>query len=590
MSDLRRDTRCRGNARRSRARGFVLGLVVISLGILSALGVGLLAVGFGARRQAVSVRTELAAMLAAEAGYEKAIFWMSRQQDMLTTLQQGAPGATGTATFPDSSCSYQVALFTFVGGRPVYRVLCRGESGAFSKVVDVLVVQAVSGWDMGMCRIPAGATETSEVNFASGETIEMPISINKLDDHPDRRDIYLWGRPDFQATVAMGESRHTSGGWDKYGPVMDLFDHGIHFSQPASKITDESSVQIKIDRFRASTKPQYRLTPTATAPVSNPQPAVQLEFFVQGNVGKVRVTDACTVRGFHQDSDWRTYDFRIQPGTNGQRYERYDIYAYHVVPEDVEQTGHQFVIDLEDTYVTQSFGGVDSAPGGQIFVNGNVIIGGPLTDHNNDQVVNGKITVAATGNIWIADSVYVDGTHDSGGKPALGNPNALGLLAQGVIKVVDPGLSLIDGIPDVADYEYVPIGRPDHPGASPPEEGRRGRRRREDNRDYFERHLPDPTVLEAAITVGGGGWGAENVQRGWYGGRKAHSGAQDYLVVRGSIAEAIRGVIGVIGADGYLKSYHMDQRLLAGILPGDIGLRGKFVPAPAGWRDYRPHD
>lgn len=47
-------------------------------------------------------------------------------------------------------------------------------------------------------------------------------------------------------------------------------------------------------------------------------------------------------------------------------------------------------------------------------------------------------------------------------------------------------------------------------------------------------------------------------------------------------------IVGITGQDGYLKHYHMDRRLLTGIIPGDIALRGKFVPAPAGWRDYRP--
>ncbi len=636
--------------------GVVLGLVVISLGILSILGVGLLAVGYGARRQAVSAKAELAAMLAAEAGYEKAVFWMSRQQDMLSTLQQGTPGATGAVTFPDSSCTYQVTLFTFVGARPVYRVVARGHSGAFEKIVDVLVVQAVSGWDMGMCRIPCSATTTDEVNFVGGEIIDMPICINILDDHPDRRDIYIWGSPDFLAPVAMGESRYTAGRSDKYREVMSLFDGGLYFNQPTSKITDASSVQTKVDRFRASTKTAYCLTPSATSQITNGQPAVQLEFFVENGVGKIRVTDDCTVRGFHQSRDSRTYDFRIKPGTNGQRYERYDIYAYHVVPEDAEATGRRFVATLEDTYVTQSFGGVDSAPGGQIFVDGNVIIGGNISDHDNDQVVKGTMTVAATGNIWVADSVYVDGPHDADGKPTMDNPNALGLLAQGVIKVVDPGLSLTDGTPGVSGYDYAPIGRPDYPDASEPGQGDSGGNGGNgnggngyggngyggggyggngyggggyggngyggngyggggyggggyggngyggggygggygggsgdgDDQDYYERHLPDPTVLEAALTVGGGGWGAENVQRGSYGGRKPCDGDQDYLVIHGSIAEAIRGVIGLIGTNGYLKSYHMDQRFLTGILPGDIGLRGKFVPAPAGWRDYRP--
>jgi hypothetical protein len=89
------------------------------------------------------------------------------------------------------------------------------------------------------------------------------------------------------------------------------------------------------------------------------------------------------------------------------------------------------------------------------------------------------------------------------------------------------------------------------------------------------------------MTVGGGGWGAENVARSSYGGRKEYSSPQDYLIVRGAITEAVRGVVGVIGSDGYLKRYYMDERLLEGILPGDIWLRGKYIPAPAGWHDYR---
>ena len=93
--------------------------------------------------------------------------------------------------------------------------------------------------------------------------------------------------------------------------------------------------------------------------------------------------------------------------------------------------------------------------------------------------------------------------------------------------------------------------------------------------------------MEAGITVGGGGWGAENVQRGSYGGRKETSGVQDNLVLRGTLSEVCRGVVGLTGTDGFLKHYYLDERLLTGILPGDIWLRGKFVPLPAGWSDYR---
>jgi len=119
-------------------------------------------------------------------------------------------------------------------------------------------------------------------------------------------------------------------------------------------------------------------------------------------------------------------------------------------------------------------------------------------------------------------------------------------------------------------YKYIPIGIPD---SGQPD-------------NSYKRHLPDQLEIEAALTVGGGGFGAENVRRGYYGGRKEASGYQDDLVVRGAITEAIRGVVGLVGSDGYIKKYYFDQRLLKGILPGDVWLRGKFTPAPAGWKDY----
>ena len=91
------------------------------------------------------------------------------------------------------------------------------------------------------------------------------------------------------------------------------------------------------------------------------------------------------------------------------------------------------------------------------------------------------------------------------------------------------------------------------------------------------------TIVEAALTVGGGGWGAENV-----GDRKEYSGKQDDLILHGTITEAIRGAVGLVDKDGFLKYYYFDSRVLEGILPGDIWMQGKFIPAPAGWHDYRP--
>lgn len=550
-------------------------LVTISLVILAALGVGLLMVGYGARLHAIQIKTEAVAMLAAEAGYEKAIFWMGQQEDLLSTLQQGVEETTGTIDFPAGYCDYRIDPYSFIGSRPIYRVVSTGYSGRFTRTVNVFVVQAVSGWDMGMCRVATASNSTSPVYFADGETIDMPLHINNLNDNPDERDIYITGAPDFLQAVAVGESRNTAGDVDKYASVMSLFEEGIYFDQPDSRVTDQASIQAKVNRFQQSTKPEFRFTPAAGASVSNPQPAVQLEFFVEGGVGKVRVTNNCTVRGFKQSNDNRTYDFRIQ-SEHPTKYERYYIYAYHVMPEGAQRS----IYPVGETYVTQSIGGVESEPGGQIFVDGNVIIGsGDPSLPGAQDTVKGKITVVATGNIWISDSAVVDGPHDGDGKPSMENPNILGLVAKGVIKVVDPGMSdytYVDDTPvEPSGFKYVPIGRPDNPSSVP------------GDADYHKRYLPDPMVVEAAMTVGGGGWGAENVARGSYGGRKEASGPQDDLVIRGSLTEVVRGVVGLIGSDGFLKHYYMDARLLEGVLPGDVWLRGKYIPAPAGWHDYR---
>ena len=558
--------------------GSVLVLVVVSLIILATLGGGLLTVAYGVRHRAIAMKNETVAMLAAEAGYETAIFWMSQQDDMLNALQDEVTGTNETLEFADGDCDYKIEFYSFIGARPVYRVISNGHSGMFNKTVDVLVVQAIGGWDMGICRVPAGSSSTYPVSYASGEIIDMLLHINKLDDSPDERDIYISGSPQFLQPVGMGESRYTDEGSDKYASVMGLFDGGICFDQPDSKITDESAIVEKVERFEESTANQFKFCPAANAAVSNPLPAVQLEFFVEDGVGKVRITNDCTVRGFKQSSDSSTWDFKVKPGTGGTEYERYDIYAYHLMPDDADSTGERFVSRVDETYVTQSIGGAESEPGGQIFVNGNVIIGGDKSSHSGDQVIKGKITVVATGNIWIADSTVVDGEHDADGKPSSDNPNILGLISQGVIKVIDPGMSdysYVDDKPvEPNNFEYVPIGRPDYDD--------------DDDENKHKRHLPDLMEVEAAITVGGGGWGAENVRRSPYGDRKEAGGYPDYLIVRGTIAEAIRGVVGLIGSDGYIKHYYLDERLLQGVLPGDIWLQGKYIPAPAGWHDYRP--
>jgi hypothetical protein len=94
--------------------------------------------------------------------------------------------------------------------------------------------------------------------------------------------------------------------------------------------------------------------------------------------------------------------------------------------------------------------------------------------------------------------------------------------------------------------------------------------------------------VEAAMTVGGGGWGAENVARSGGSssnpGRETVTGSNDYLIVRGSITEAFRGVVGS-GNNGYLKQYYYDERLMTGILPGNMGLKGKYLLIPGGWSE-----
>ena len=563
---------------RANRNGSALILVTISIFILTLLGLGLLTVSYGTRHNAIRLKNEAAAMFAAEAGYEKAIYWMSRQADMLSALQQGIPGTSGKLSFPNGYCDYQIKFYTFLGNRPVYQIVSTGHSGVFAQTVDVRVVQEISSWDMGMCRVPYGMKSTYSAVFTDGEIIDMPIYINKLSDNPDERDIYITGNPQFLQSVYMGESRQTDGGADKYASVMDLFEGGIYFNQPDCRIMDEAVVQSKIDRFESSTNIKYKFKPKTISPIPSPHKAVQLEFFVEDGIGKVRITDDCTVLGYQRTADDMTFDYRIKPGSSPlTEYIRYDIYSYHYMPANAEKTGRRTVHNIEQTYVTQSYGGEESESGGQIFIDGDVIIGGDKSEHNGDQLVKGKITVVATGNIWIADSVLIDGPHDADGKPSMDNPNILGLIAQGVIKVVDPGISGYEGgginsypgpPATIPQGEYVPIGR--YEGG-----------------EVYERYLPDPTVIEAALTVAGGGWGAENVKRDEYGGRKEAGGIQDDLVVHGTITEAVRGITGLIGIDGYLKQYYFDERLIEGILPGDMWLRSKFTPAPAGWSDYR---
>jgi hypothetical protein len=539
--------------------------------ILMALIIGATMTSYGSRIQAVQTKSQTEAMLAAEAGYEQAIFWMSQQGDIL-----GAIPGNGSITFGTGSCSYAISFHGFIGARPVFRVTSTGTCGrpSFTRIVDVDVVQETSGWAMGSCTIPNGTSSTTGVYFGNSEVINMPLHINKQNDNPDVADIFISGSPTFLQKVEMGEDRKTSGGTDKYSSVMTCFQQGIEFGQPNVRITDATAVQSKVTRFKNSTLAAYQFTPNLTSlPTTTPfsssesaykTPAVQLEFFVSGGIGYIRITNNCAVRLM----DPGPSDYNCVTATT---FNQYKIYGYHYKPNSSTCPTCQTTVPITNTYVTQTIGGYTSDPGGQIYVNGNVIIGGDSNSSTDpNQVVNGKITVVATGNIWIADSIRaygpVDRSLDPNGIPnANTNTSVLGLIAQGVIKVVDPGLTPTSPGPvNPAGYSYQPIGI-----------------KKNTSDPNYTRYLPDPTIVEAAMTVGGGGWGAENTPN-----RRVYSGTQDFLIVHGSITEVVRGIVGHLGSDGYIKQYYIDTRLMSGILPGDIWLSGKYIPAPAGWHDH----
>ena len=78
--------------------GSTLVLVVLSMVILSTLGLGMLTVAYGVKHKAIQLKNETISMLAAEAGYEQAVFWMSQQNDMLSTLYKEGSLITGGLT------------------------------------------------------------------------------------------------------------------------------------------------------------------------------------------------------------------------------------------------------------------------------------------------------------------------------------------------------------------------------------------------------------------------------------------------------------------------------------------------------------
>jgi hypothetical protein len=453
---------------------------------------------------------------------------------------------------------------------------------------------------MGLCRIPTGSSTSAPAFFTGEDIINIPIHINSEDPLDELADIYVSRRskPRFRQQVSVEESRYTWWGAhnDKYSNLIGLFDKGIYFNQPPNKVSSrfiaggDNSVVQKVGRFLRTTLPAFRFTganrPIASSAVPlswSAAPAVQLEFYVGGGGGRVQITNNCTVSrvgGF--GNDWI--------GT-GPTFTPYPIYAFHYADPT---TTRDFSIGA--TYVSQRAstpsGRVASTPaGGQIFIKGNAIIGGAVVTGPSGRTlmasnmlpsqVGGRLTVVATGNIWIVSPILYAGAQSpgvGGGQvPAASNLNVLGLFSQfGVVKVVDPGLSSNvpttgPGVPaeftgtggSVLSYQSIGYQK-----ASP---------------SYiFDRQLPQAMAVQAAITACGGGWGAENVGARF----NTNPGSKDTLFVAGSITEAVQGMVAKSN-NGFRRRYYFDNRLLGGILPGDMWLQSKYIPTPGGWSDSR---
>jgi len=578
--------RVRQRQKTRQRQGSVLALVIIVMIVLTMVGMGMLKVGQGQLQQAIRLKNQELAFSAAEAAYEKTVFWMSQQVDMLGAL--GSPGASGTLNFTHSQADYRVQFSTFLGARPVYRITANGTAGIYQRTITAYVVQAVSGWDLAMCRAPSAPNATVALHFVTGDILDIPMHVNDLKDSPDNRDIYITGSPRFLSHVSVGESRYTTGGSDKYSSVMNRFEAGVSFNQPASLIANADSVTQRVNRFRTYTHPSYQFAPSVSHTLPkhaggvtgfrnevSEQPAVHMKFYIKDGQGYVRIYDNATVAAYTRGGgDNTTYDYRINPGS-GSTYFKYPIYGCHF------NSGTYTDIRIDDPalpiYVKQDFGGIESRPGAQIYVDGNVVIGAAQEDMavlgSMINTVKGQLSVVAAGNIWITNNLGVYGTREADGMPTSDNPNILGLISQGVIKVVDPGMTT-NGLlynPSAFDVStlpgYAPIG---NSGGA----------------ESYNRQLPGTVVVEAAMTVGGGGWGAENLYRhNAYPGRKNfNAGTQDRLVVRGSITEAMRGIIGS-GNNGFVRSYLYDKRVAAGIIPGNIWLKGKYLLIPGGWSE-----
>ncbi|MBN1764865.1 MAG: hypothetical protein JW860_06375 [Sedimentisphaerales bacterium] len=549
--------------------------MVITILILTLMGLGLLQVGFGARLNSIKAKDNIASLLYAEAGYETALLWMGRQTDLMATLSNKNASVNlnsdnlKSASMPDTKLEQyydvHVLFYNFYNALPVYRVVSNGYGKHFNHTVDVLVSVAVnSGWEIDDFGIPINPSRTTSAEtFNTGDIIGMPIHINSQGGSPDdnTRDLVINGTPDFLSPVSLGESQYDRRNRNKYPQnLMDLFKGGVYFDQPERPSFDYERLASKTERFKADTK--YHIQPRAHPGIRGGLPAVQMEFDVNSSGdGIIKLNDECTVITA-PPGNW---DYKINKDSlNNEsrttaKYEKYNLYAYHYVDRATKLDSGIRHINIQDTYVRQKFSGLQSSAGGQIFVDGNVILGGEQIS-----TVKGKLTIIATGNIWIVNSVQYDGNHNADGLPTLENPNALGLISlDGVIKVIDPGLSAAGGGPPNKFFirqDYKPVGIPSGP-------------------EIYNRSLPNNLVVEAAIMSGMGGWGVENV-----GSRsEEYDSVTQRLTVHGTITDAVRGAVGT----GFQKHYFQDTRFALGILPGDVWLQTRYVPIPGGWNDYQ---
>ena len=109
-------------------------MVVLGIFILTILSVGILRLGYGAALRTRIIHGRTMAQLAAEAGYEQAVCWLSTQEDVLGFLSPAIGLAqvqafdSNNTDFPESSYQCSVSFDHFMENRPVYKIVSNGYS------------------------------------------------------------------------------------------------------------------------------------------------------------------------------------------------------------------------------------------------------------------------------------------------------------------------------------------------------------------------------------------------------------------------------------------------------------------------------